>query len=64
MACNVCSGEGGWDHLDDEGEVERYETCQECGGKGYLEDDCPHCDGTGYLQGEVCEECDGTGERY
>lgn len=63
MTCNVCNGEGGWDHYV-EGILDRHETCQECDGRGYNDDECPYCDGTGTTrEGYHCDECDGDGWR-
>ena len=62
MTCNVCNGEGGWEHSPDTDE-ERWEVCQECHGKGYPDDECPYCQGTGYEDGKLCFECDGEGTR-
>ena len=47
------------DYVSDE-EEEDCETCDECGGSGYEDEDCGYCDGEGEVNYE-CGMCDGSG---
>ena len=47
------------DYVSDE-EEEDCETCDECGGSGYEDEDCGYCDGEGEVNYE-CGTCDGAG---
>ncbi len=47
------------DYISDE-EEEDCETCDECGGSGYEDEDCGYCDGEGEVNYE-CGMCDGSG---
>ena len=47
------------DYVSDE-EEEECETCDECGGSGYSDEDCGYCDGEGEQRLE-CGYCDGEG---
>ncbi len=36
--CSVCGGDGGWDHVISP-HTTRWQTCQVCGGRGFVEVD-------------------------
>ena len=49
-----------YDNYVSDEEEENCETCEECGGSGYEDEDCGYCDGEGEVNYE-CGMCDGSG---